>query len=115
MGVLVQSYRLGSTATVPGAPTNLGYLNQVEDAGFWLAQITWSAPASDGGAAIDQYEVEYFDSSYNWNTATSASSPSAELAIGDAANDGIPDQPIKVRAHNSVGWGPQSTGFQGAF
>ena len=51
--------------TVPGAPTNLTVLP-----GDTTAQLSWTAPASDGGNAIIGYEVDYSTDGSTWTTAT---------------------------------------------
>lgn len=54
-----------SPVTTPGAPTNLS-----GTPGDGQASLTWTAPSSDGGAAISDYLVQYSaDGGTNWTNA----------------------------------------------
>lgn len=53
-------------ATVPGAPTNLVF-SAVDDTSI---TVTWTAPASNGGAAITNYFVSVDDSASVWVPST---------------------------------------------
>ena len=82
--------------TVPGAPTNVS-----ATAGNASATVTWSAPASDGGAAISAYVIRGSDGS---QTTVSGSSRSA--TVGSLTN-GV-SYTFTVAAINAVGTGPDS-------
>jgi endo-1,4-beta-mannosidase len=83
----------GSGVTVPGAPT-IG----TATAGSASASVTFTAPGSNGGAAIDTYRV----TSSLGPTATGASSPITISGLATSA------QTFTVAAHNSVGYGAES-------
>ncbi len=91
---------VGVVATVPGAPT-IG----AATAGDTTASFPFTAPASNGGAAITGYELKVYKVSDNSlvNTFTGASSPIG--ATGLTNNVAVYG---KVDAINSVGPGAQS-------
>ena len=98
-GVTFNNFRLqaaAAPATVPGAPT-IGSAT----AGVTSASVSFTAPASNGGAAITSYTVT---SSPGSVTASGASSPITVngLTAGVAYT-------FTVRATNSVGTGPSSS------
>ncbi|MEA3203293.1 MAG: hypothetical protein QOI63_968 [Thermoplasmata archaeon] len=81
-------------ATVPGTPTAL-----LATGGDGQVALSWSAPASDGGAAIDGYAIHYGTASGAYTQTSSASGTSktiAGLTNGQAYF-------FAVAAHNSVG------------
>ena len=86
--------------TVPSAP-----LSPSATWGDASATASWSAPASDGGAAINQYQLQY---SYDGTTWTNVSAGlQTQLTLGGLANgDAIR---FVVRAHNAAGWGPMTS------
>jgi hypothetical protein len=87
-----------SANTVPGAPQNL----QRTTGNGGSKTFTWSAPASNGGAAITSYQ--YNLNSSGWFTTSSSTSQSLTLAAGSNV--------FQVRAVNSVGAGTAaSTGI----
>ena len=81
---------LGSTAvqTVPGAPVALEY-----DSG--ADEVTWAAPASDGGSPILHYRV-YFNGV--WDQQETVSSNVESPAAGE----------YEVSAVNAIGEGPKA-------
>ena len=87
--------------TAPTAPRDL----VAEPSTSGTIRLSWSAPASDGGAAIDYYTV----------TATDGVGPPRQITSTGTSTDfgGLTDGVIytfTVSAHNSVGDGPASTG-----
>lgn len=84
-----------SGPTVPGAPTAV-----TASAGNASASVSFSGPASDGGAAIDNYRASCNPGAY---TATGTTSPILVTGL----TNGTP-YTCTVAAHNSVGWGPES-------
>lgn len=91
-------------ATAPGAPTSL--FIQIEEetspgSGVYNYTASWSAPVDDGGAEIDLYEHGL------WNNAGQNIVSGTQLATSTSYVED-PDNPatFRVRARNSVGWGP---------
>lgn len=91
-------------ATTPGAPTS------VSGATANSAQInlTWTAPASNGGSSITDYLVQYSsDNGVTWETFTAtASSATSKNVTGLSASTSYI---FRVAAKNSVGYGPFSS------
>jgi predicted phage tail protein len=88
-------------ATAPGSPTALA-----ATAGDAQVSLAWTAPASDGGAAITGYNV-YEGTSQNFkDTAPAASSTGTGLTITKLANGTT--YYFRVTAVNDVGEGPAS-------
>ena len=77
------------TATTPTAPTNLiGTANNftvrpfIDTVGAGRVELSWSAPASDGNAAIKDYVVQWSsDGGRTWTTYTHAASAATRLTI----------------------------------
>ena len=94
---------LKDSATVPGAPTGLTAAGN----GWTRIALSWSAPSSDGGAAITGYRVEVSEDRMGWsdlvvNTGSTATSYShTGLTAGSTRH-------YRVSAINSVGTGPAS-------
>ena len=91
------------TAQPPGAPTNL----TATASGQTRIDLSWRAPASDGGAAITGYRIEVSNDGSSWgnlvaNTNSSATRyPHTGLTAGSAHH-------YRVSAINSAGTGPAS-------
>jgi len=86
--------------TTPDAPTGLA-----GTAGDTQAALSWTAPSSDGGAAITSYVIEYTPSGGSATTASTGTSTSFTLpglTNGTAYS-------IRVAAVNSIGQGAYST------
>ena len=67
--------------------------------------LTWTAPVDNGGVAIDDYRVQYKKTaeSFWWTFPDGASTDTAATLVlleNETSYD------FRVRAHNSVGWGP---------
>ena len=84
-----------SGPTVPGAPTGVN-----ASSGNASASLSFAAPASNGGAAIDIFRATCSPGAH---TATAATSP-----IGVSGLTNGTTYTCTVAAHNSVGWGPES-------
>ena len=83
-------------ATIPGAPTNL-----VATGGNAQATLTWSAPVSNGGAAITTYTVT--------SSPTGAACTTAALTCHFTGLTNGTIYTLSVTARNSVGAGPAAT------
>lgn len=94
----LQSAGLIADDTVPGAPTSL-----VATAGDGQASIAFTAPASDGGSAITNYEYKVDAGAW---TAFSPADTTTPVVVTGLAND--VQVSIRLRAVNAVGAGPQS-------
>ena len=94
----------GGTTTVPGAPTGLG-----ATAGNAQASLVWTAPASNGGAAITNYVVQYRTSAGpgSWNTFSHSTSTATSIVVTGLTNGTGYD--FQVAAVNSVGTGAYSS------
>ena len=87
------SEQVWSAATLPGAPVGLEY-----DSG--ADEVTWAAPASDGGSPILHYRV-YFNGVWNQqvNTSSTVVSPPAgeyEVSAVNAIGEGPKAGPLTV-------------------
>jgi hypothetical protein len=82
---------------VPGAPTRVAGTS-----GKNAVTVTWTAPASNGGAPILGYEVVAAP------PAATCSTSGATRCTVTGLSGGTP-YTFQVRARNSAGWGPLST------
>jgi titin len=90
-------------ATTPDAPTSVS-----GTAGNSEVSLTWSAPASDGGNAITDYEVEYSsDSGTTWTPFADGTSTSTAATVTGLSNGTA--YIFRVAAVNEVGTGSFST------
>ncbi|MGO9180446.1 MAG: Ig-like domain repeat protein [Candidatus Limnocylindrales bacterium] len=88
------------TVTVPGAPTGLA-----ATAGNAQVSLSWTAPSSNGGAAITGFVVTPYVGTTVQTTQTFTSTATTEIATG-LTNGTI--YTFKVAAINAVGTGPNS-------
>ncbi len=91
--------------TTPGAPTNVQFA--AGDASFDLA---WTAPASDGGSAITDYEVHYStstDFSTNDSTFAHSASTATSSTVDSGISNGVPYY-VRIKAVNAGGAGAAS-------
>ncbi|MFM8602095.1 MAG: fibronectin type III domain-containing protein [Actinomycetota bacterium] len=101
----VSSNTIGAKpATVPGAPSITGVT-----ASHTSLSVAFTAPASDGGEAVSNYEYS-IDNGQTW-TARNPSNPTSPLLI--TALNNATDYTVKLRAMNVRGAGPASTGTVG--
>ena len=85
--------------TAPGTPTGLG-----ATPGNTQVALTWAAPASNGGAAITDYQVQYklsADPPANWALFDDGSSPATGATVTGLTN-GLSYE-FRVRAVNVAG------------
>lgn len=97
----------GTPRTVPGAPTSVS-----GTAGSTSMDLTWTAPASDGGSAITDYVIEYSATGANsWtafsHTASNATSRTVTGLTGGTTYD------FRISATNAAGTGTPSSTFTG--
>ena len=99
----------GTVTTVPGAPTSF-----TATAGDEEVTLSWAAPASDGGAAITEYEYRYSEgatvsASATWTDVTDGSddgdSTADETGVTILSLTNGTEYAFEVRAVNSVGDG----------
>jgi hypothetical protein len=89
-------------ASTPGEPRNLA-----ASPGNQQVALSWSAPASDGGASITDYVVQYRRSgSGNWQTFQDGASASTSATVTGLTNG--TDYQFRVAAKNSAGTGSWS-------
>jgi prepilin-type N-terminal cleavage/methylation domain-containing protein len=88
-------------ATVPGAPTGVSG----SAASATSANITWSAPASNGGSAITNYTATAFDGTTSY---TCTSSTTSCTLVGLTTGSRIS---LAVSATNAAGTGPSSANY----
>jgi autotransporter-associated beta strand protein len=92
----------GNQSTTPSAPTDLS-----ATAGNAQANLTWTAPSSNGGASITDYIVQYSsDSGSTWTTFDRAASTATSATVTGLTNGTA--YLFRVAAVNSVGMGAYS-------
>lgn len=89
--------------TVPSAPRS-----PTATPGDTTVDLSWAAPASDGGAPIDAYRAQLSTDGTYWSN-VSAAMQTQLTATG--LQNGI-DYRFRIRAHNAAGWSPASTEVQ---
>lgn len=99
------SFTVNAAATAPGAPTSLG-----GTAASTSVALAWTAPSSNGGAAITDYVVQYkASSSGTWLTYGDGTSTTAAATVTGLTASTSYD--FRVAAVNSVGTGSYSTTY----
>jgi hypothetical protein len=93
-----------TTANVPGAPTSVTVTDPGTDG---YAEVSWTAPASNGGSAITDYTVQYSSNSgSSWSTFSDATSTNTTATVtGLTLNTAYI---FRVAAVNAVGTGSYS-------
>jgi gliding motility-associated-like protein len=94
-----------ASSTTPGAPTITSITR-----GTGTATINFTAPTSDGGQAITNYQYS-IDGGTNWLTLSPADTTTPLVISG--LNDATA-YPIRIRAVNSIGGGTQSNSVNAA-
>ena len=91
--------------TAPGAPKSL----KVSVRGTGTLEVSWQAPASDGGSAITGYKVQWKESADGWETPADVSETTVTGTTHTVTGltDGV-EYSVRVRAVNDVGEGPLS-------
>jgi uncharacterized protein YkwD len=89
--------------TVPAVPTNV-----VATAGTSQASLTWTAPASNGGAALTHYAIQFSSNNGGtWTTVNRAASTATTATVTGLVNS--TSYIFRIAAVNSVGTGGYST------
>jgi DNA-binding beta-propeller fold protein YncE len=89
-------------AGVPGAPPGVAGLS-----GNGVVSVSWNTPASNGGAVVTDYVVEYSqDGGATWSVFADGASASTTTVVGGLSN-GV-GYVFRVSAVNSAGTGPVS-------
>ena len=97
-------------ATAPDAPQHLNVSPHDNGA----LDVSWEAPASDGGSAVTGYRVQWKEAADSWDTPADVSE---ETVAGTThtitvLTDGV-EYAVRVIASNEVGDGPASDGATG--
>ena len=103
---LINLYLFGPsppTQNPPGAPTGLTAAGN----GLTRMDLSWSAPSSDGGAAITGYRIEVSEDGSAW-TDLAADTGSAATSYSDTGLAPGITRHYRVSAINSAGTGPAS-------
>ena len=91
--------------TVPGTPQHL----KVSLHNTGALDVSWEAPASDGGSAITEYRVQWKETAGNWDTPADVSEETVTSTTHTitALTDGV-EYAVRVIAVNDIGDGPPS-------
>jgi hypothetical protein len=87
----------GNQNTAPTAVLNLAAVRTADPS---VVTVSWAAPTSNGGAAIDGYRVSWVSGSQTFTTPSLVTSPYTAIAVPSGATT------FTVEAHNSQGYGP---------
>lgn len=102
IGIYSASSGVVTPVTTPGYPTAV-----TGTASFGKVDLTWSAPASNGGALITNYEIQYSLDGYdNWTSFERAVSPAVSATVTGLG--WARGYVFRVAARNSVGRGTYS-------
>jgi hypothetical protein len=97
------TFQVAVPTSVPGAPQNL-----IATGGNASATVTWAAPASDGGSAIDRYDVSIAPTAGGTPQTQQITNLSALTATFTGLTNGT-EYTVNVTAHNANGDGPTAT------
>lgn len=102
-GVSVASDVVTATpVALPGAPTDL-----VAVPGDGQAELTWAAPADDGGTPVTGYRIETSTDGSTWTVVVADTGSTATTATVSGLTNGVPTS-FRVSATNAVGTGAPS-------
>ena len=94
-----------TTITVASTPPTIAPGGGSLNVGNSQLGVNWTAPTDDGGAAIDNYLVEYRVSGGSWTTFGTTASTSATIT---GLTNGTSYE-VRVSAHNVNGYGPTAS------
>ena len=86
-------------ASVPGAPTLTA-----EALNYGRIELSWTAPAENGGDDIDSYRLEIVNSQGQW--VTEATLPSSRTTYTDSGLTRATEYLYRIHARNAAGEGP---------
>ena len=89
--------------TIPGAPTGVTAVG-----GESKVTLSWTAPASNGGAPIDYYEVKYHKTGTNDSPKDFLPNPTGTTAVIEGLTNGT-SYTFHVKAHNEAGFSGHTT------
>ena len=97
-------------AAAPGVPEHL----RVFPHGTGALDVSWHAPASDGGSDVTGYKVEWKESADSWETPADVSEATASGTAHTITglSDGV-EYSVRVSAVNDIGQGPPSAEASG--
>lgn len=98
----------GTTPVAPGAPTGLTLGTPTGTS----QPLSWTAPASTGGATITDYIIEYSTDNVTFNTFSDGPSAATSATVTGLLNGTL--YYYRVSATNSVGTGPTSSVANGS-
>ncbi len=102
-GVSVASDPASATpVAVPGAPTDLAAVP-----GDGQAELSWTAPADDGGTPVTGYRIETSTDGSTWTVVVADTGSTATAATVSGLTNGVPTS-FRVSATNAVGTGAPS-------
>ena len=98
------------TATKPGIPGGV----QVSARATGVLDVSWDAPASDGGSDITGYKVQWKEASDSWDTEADVSeaTETGTTRTITGLTDGT-EYSVRVSAMNGIGEGPVSADVSG--
>ena len=91
--------------TVPGTPQHL----KVSPHDTGALDVSWEAPARDGGSAITEYRVQWKETAGNWDTPADVSEETVTSTTHTITGltDGV-EYAVRIIAVNDIGDGPPS-------
>ena len=89
----------GTVATVPDPPTNLVATAQGQN----QINLSWTAPANDGGSAITHYRIQRSHDGNDWTALPAVNTTGDETTYSDTGLDPATTRHYRVYAHNAQG------------
>ena len=92
-----------ASATIPGAPSGLTAIGSSQT----QVDLSWQAPASDGGAEITSYRIEVSENRSLWTDLEASTGSNAATYAHTGLTAGV-QRHYRISAINSAGTGPPS-------